>query len=69
MNFYSRTERTSRSDGAEISIVRYYKCPVCGRTIVDEELLVKQTSEGLKITVKHNGLKKTAIIREVPSSG
>ncbi|MGC9112478.1 hypothetical protein [Acidilobus sp.] len=69
MNFYSRTERTSRTDGTEINIVRYYKCPVCGKTIIDEELLVRQTAEGVKITVKHNGLKKTAIIREVSRAG
>ncbi|MFP3172672.1 MAG: hypothetical protein RXQ79_06455 [Acidilobus sp.] len=68
MNFYSRTERTSKSDGVEVKVTRYYKCPVCGRTVIDEELLIRHSQDGVSITVKHNGLRKGAIIREVPAT-
>ncbi len=68
MNFYSRTERTSKSDGLEIKVTRYFKCPVCGRSIVDEVLEAKVTSDGLRVTSKHNGLEKLAIVRRVSHS-
>ncbi|MGC9071992.1 MAG: hypothetical protein ACP5HK_04775 [Acidilobus sp.] len=64
MNYYSRTEKTTRaSGGAEIKVTRFFRCPVCGRVIVDEEIMLMETDEGLVISSKRNGLAKLAIVR------
>ncbi|MGC9210067.1 MAG: hypothetical protein ACP5FT_02225 [Acidilobus sp.] len=66
MNYYSRTEKSSRaSGGAEVKVTRFFKCPVCGKVIVDEEIVLRQTDEGLVINSKRNGLAKVAIVRKV----
>ncbi len=68
MNFYSRTERSTKSGSVETKIVRYYRCPVCGRVIVDEELTIRIGPDGASIVNKHNGLSKSAIIVVKPVS-
>jgi len=66
MNYYSRTEKSSRSSGStEIKVTRFYKCPVCGRTVIDEELLLRETPEGIVVTARRNGLEKLAIVKKV----
>ncbi len=66
MNYYSRTEKTSRaSGGTEIKVTRFFKCPVCGKVIVDEEIVLRDSGDGFVITAKRNGLAKTAFVRRV----
>ena len=63
MNFYSTSERSSKGNESVIRVTRYYKCPVCGRTIVSEELTIRVSDGGATITRRSNGLDKVAIIR------
>lgn len=66
MNYYSRTEKTSKaSGGSEVKVTRFFKCPVCGKVIVDEELVLRDAGDGLVITARRNGLAKIALVRKV----
>ncbi len=66
MNYYSRTEKTSKaSGGSEIKVTRFFKCPVCGKVVIDEELVLRDTGDGLAITARRNGLAKVALVRRV----
>jgi len=38
---------------------------VCGRTVIDEELLLRETPEGIVVTARRNGLEKLAIVKRV----
>jgi uncharacterized protein YbaR (Trm112 family) len=58
MDYLSETEKESNSNGKSIKITRYYKCPVCGRRIIDETLIIRDDGTNTIIESHTNGARK-----------
>lgn len=58
MDYLSETEKTSNNSGKTIKITRFYKCPVCGRRVIDEVLTIKDDGINTIIESHTNGARK-----------
>ncbi|AFZ70276.1 hypothetical protein Calag_0512 [Caldisphaera lagunensis DSM 15908] len=58
MDYLSETEKTSNNNGRSTKITRYYRCPVCGRRIIDEVLIIKDNNTDITIESHTNGARK-----------
>ncbi|MCE4608129.1 MAG: hypothetical protein F7B61_04125 [Caldisphaeraceae archaeon] len=58
MDYLSETEKSISGNRRVTKITRYYKCPVCGRRILDEVLTIKNNGDGIIIESHTNGARK-----------
>jgi len=58
MDYLSETEKSISGNRRVTKITRYYKCPVCGRRILDEVLIIRNGENSIIIESHTNGARK-----------
>ncbi|MDP8002830.1 MAG: hypothetical protein ACP5I6_02170 [Caldisphaera sp.] len=58
MDYLSETEKITNGNNKISKVTRYYRCPVCGRRIIDETLIIKDNGNQIIIESHTNGARK-----------